>query len=583
MIFVSCQQEEMVTSRNYPFVISLGTHTIDGTGASVDFEVLDEGKIAITSYGVEYFESSEFQTGNNTNPISIIEKTGIPSSEIETIRIDYDLIVGKEYIAKPFVNAGNVTVYGESLLFNSKGIKAPEIKAVSDSILMGSTELTITGDYFNSRLENNQIEIPGLEDYFKIELSSVTRSEIKFKLKRTYLAFPFSERKYSLRLTSGGKTIVLTDYFSIGYPSIESISPLVGYVGDEIKVKFNAKTYLENTYLYLNYGAYPSAVYPIEPISNDEYVLLIDNLPPGKYPITLTNNEFIFEYPDQLEVLSSWEVYKNSTKIPADLLNYRTFIVGDKLIYWKEGYGDFQETYIYDLKADYVQKIDPKPNNTIEKGSVVTAAAQGRYLYYGLGTSGNFGNVTNHKDFSRLDLNTGKWENLPQFPMEDSRAYRSFEYMGKIMVGLPAYENFYVFDPQSMTWSESQYKNPEILRYSNYQLVVKDEYIYYMIGSSENEIYRLKLGEQAELIATSYWANTTPKLTIQGNSLFLTYWTSSIFEINLETKKKKPIQALSYTPYSEGIPWGSSEGFLFAFLHDGGNVKIDEKIYKLKH
>lgn len=582
MIFASCQQEEMVTPRNYPFIISLGVHSIDETGASVDIEILKEGKTTITSYGLEFLESSEFQYGNQTKPFFTVEKSGVPSSEKETVRIDIDLIAGSEYVVKPFVRSGSITVFGETLLFTSKGVKAPEITEVSESLLLGSTDITISGDYFNSSLENNQVEIPGLENYFRIEVLSVTRFELKFRLTRTYLAFPFTEKKYNLRLTSGGKTVVLPDYFSLGYPSIESISPLVGYVGDEIKVKFKTNSYLQNAYLYLNHGVYPSFKYPIEPISNDEFILEIGNLPAGKYPITLINNEFSYDYPDQLEVLNSWEVYRNSSKLPSDLLKYRTFIVGDKLIYWKEDYGDFQETYIYDLKGDYVQKIEAKANNAFYKGDVVMAAAQERYLYYGLGISNNSGNNTKHNDFSRLDLTTGKWESLPPFPMEETRAYRSFEYLGKIMVHLPAYEKFFVFDPVSMSWSESQHKVPNLLRFSNYKLIVNDEYIYYLIPNSNNEVYRFKLGEQAELFATSYWANIAPRLTFHGNSLFLTYRVSAIFEIDLETKKKKTVQTLAYLVNSDGIPWASSEGFLFAFLHNINNGQVDEKIYKLR-
>lgn len=582
MIFASCQQEEMVTPRNHPFIISLGVHSIDVTGASIDMEILKQGEAAITSYGVEYLESSEFQYGNDTRPYFTVENSGVPQSDKVTVRIDNDLIAGNEYIVKPFVRSGSITVYGETLLFTSKGVNAPEITEISDSLLLGSTTITILGDHFNSSLENNHVEIPGLEDYFRIELISVTRFEIKLRLSRNYVAFPFSEKKYSLRLTSGGKTVVLPDHFSLGYPSIESISPLVGYVGDEFKVKFNTNSYLEYAELHLNYGVSPSISYYIESVSNDDYILEIGNLPPGKYPIKLSNYEFSYDYPDQLEVLNSWETYRNSSKLPSDLLKYRTFIVGDKLIYWKEDYGDFQETFIYDLKGDYVQKIEAKANNAFYKGNVVMAAGQERYLYYGLGISNNSGNNTKHKDFSRLDLITGKWESLPPFPMEETRAYRSFEYLGKIMVQLASYEKFFVFDPLSMSWSESQYKVPDLLRFSNYKMVVKDKYIYYLIRNSNFEVYRFKLGEQAELFTTSDWSNTAPKLTFHGNSLFLTYWTLAIFEIDLTTKKKKTVQSLSYFSILDGIPWASSEGFVFAFLNDIHTGQTDGKIYKLR-
>jgi hypothetical protein len=580
IFFFSCKEEDAITPRNYPFIKTLDVHSIDETGASIDFEIAEKGNSVMNSFGVEYIESSRFEDIHNTLPPVQIEKTGTPPNTIETLRIDYDLVVGREYAVRPFVKTSSKIIYGEPALFDSRGVKGPEIREVSQSVIINSTEITITGDFFNSRIEDNSIEIPGFEDYFRIEIFAVSRNEIKFRLSRNYVPFPYNDgRKFSLHLKSGGKTAVLEDCFSLGFPSIESISPLSVYVGEEIRVKFNPNAYLINSELYFNYNIFPSLSYPIEKITEDELVLKIGNLPTGKYPISLRSYDFVYEYPEQLEILSSWDVYRTNTNLPSNLYDYHYFIVGDNMVIWGNDDGYFQETYLYNLKNDVLKKIAPKQNNNFYRGETVMTAAQNRYLYYGLGLAGNYNTPTNFKDFSRLDVTTGEWESLPDFPKESTRVLRSFEMQGKIYVVLSDFSNFFIFDPGNMTWTESNIDIPDELHWTTYKHLVIGNTIYYQTFQS---IYSIKIGEAPVLIYDLEWNNQEPVMTAFENDLILTYGTYGIFKINLESKEVQPIQSLLPENYYVGIPWATSEGFLFVNLHQPYENIVNKNIYRLK-
>src|SRR5690606_29020567 len=105
ILFSACKEEESITPRNYPFVNRLGVHTIDETGASIDFEILQEGRASITGYGVEYLESARHGDIHYEPPYLKIELPGAPSPSKETIRIDYDMVMATEYVARPFVHS----------------------------------------------------------------------------------------------------------------------------------------------------------------------------------------------------------------------------------------------------------------------------------------------------------------------------------------------------------------------------------------------------------------------------------------------------------------------------------------------
>lgn len=578
MIFVSCQQEEMLTSRDYPFVISLDVSNIDKTGANVDFEVIKEGRSAISSYGIEYLESYYSESNYSNEEALLVEKQGVPAGNMGSIRLDTDLIAGTEYVVKPFVKAGSTTVYGESMRFQSRGGLDPEITEVSNSTLTGSIDLTIIGKNFNSRKEQNQILIPGMEDYFNIEMISTSNEKIVARLKRTYLPFPVSDEKYDLQLTTGGKTILLENQFSIGYPFIESITPLKTFVGNDFSIKLNANAYFGNAELYINNNI-PALSYTIEDIAKEEVTFVMGNLPPGKYPIKLYNYSFYYDFPDSMEILNSWDVYRENSKIPNYLLDYHKITVGDKFLYWMDETGDNQEISIYDLKSNSIQKIRAQTENSFYRGGMVMTAAQNKYLYYGLGLLDNYNGPNSLNDFSRLDVTTGKWESLPAFPKESTRVLRSFEMQGRIYVVLEAYANFFIFDPESMSWIESDIDIPDELHWTTYKLQVVGNTIYYQTFLS---IYSIKLGESSELIYNLEWNNQEPVMTAFENNLILNYGTYGIFKINMESKEIRPIQSVSFESNFLGIPWVTSEGLMFMNLHMPYGDLVNNNIYRLK-
>ncbi|WP_373524275.1 hypothetical protein, partial [Aquiflexum sp.] len=52
VLFLSCTEEEQISTRDYPFIESVSAQSSEGGGASVEFEITKAGKNPITNYGV---------------------------------------------------------------------------------------------------------------------------------------------------------------------------------------------------------------------------------------------------------------------------------------------------------------------------------------------------------------------------------------------------------------------------------------------------------------------------------------------------------------------------------------------------
>ena len=98
-LFISCEQLEEITSRDYPFVESISVSDINETGVTVNFEIRKNGASPITSYGLEYW----VETFNGRQPnIQKVTRSGAPESSVVDLRISYDMIKAA-YLVQPYV------------------------------------------------------------------------------------------------------------------------------------------------------------------------------------------------------------------------------------------------------------------------------------------------------------------------------------------------------------------------------------------------------------------------------------------------------------------------------------------------
>lgn len=299
-----CQEEEGISQRNYPFIETLQLSNLDENGVTIEAHLLKNGTASIESYGVDYLESRYVE--NIYSDVDFITKEILesPESEFFSVRVESDLVAGEEYHAKPFVRSNGYKVYGESLIFQAEGSRAPEITEVNSSVLGMRLELVIKGKNFSTRIENNLIEVPGSEAYFRFNILEATSEMLRVQaMKWNSLAEFGHDQRFDLAVTTLGKKTVLPGHFSIGYPRITSINTLMAKEGEEILVNLALEEEKEFMYLTINYDQNIYLFLRLEKVSGDLYRTIMKDFTPGNYQLGLYMEGNFTVYSEQFEVL----------------------------------------------------------------------------------------------------------------------------------------------------------------------------------------------------------------------------------------------------------------------------------------
>lgn len=580
-IFSSCEKEVEITPRDYPFVESVGISDVDDEGATVNFEVRKNGTGTISEYGIEFIEATKVKYIENVKYLKI-SQSGLPSSPQISIRISYDLVKDEEYLVRPYAKTGDWIVYGENLLFYSKGVNPPEVKEVSPTEFYRSARIKITGNYFNSRQEYNNVKILGLEEQYRVTLESVTNQEIVVKVEQRNYNFQPTEEKFDLLVMSGNKSVIVPKVFSVKVPQITQVSPLSLYVGERIGIQLTSYDPDEQMGFYLNYGRSPNApIYPIIQMGNGWVEGIVRNLPPGKYPLSMNYSLFGYAFRDQVEILPSWETFQSELQI-SKISNYSHFILGDRLIFSPNLSDSEMDLYLFELGDNQLRLLSP--NSEIPKVGIggISLSHNDQYIYKGLGLRYTNTEVINLKDFHRFNLFSNRWEKLADFPFQFTNVLRCFGLNGKIYAVMQNYTNFRIYDPQINQWSLSQIEVPAAIRAAN-SFVEVSNYLYFISSKSPLEISRYQIGGQIELFAETsnvYYYDDLSLAYWDGNLIF-SVGGSPVLRIDMMTREVKDIQQISESPFSYFIPWPTSQGLMLAFpIHK--NTKVQEnKIYRL--
>lgn len=300
---LGCQESEEISIRNYPFIQTLQLSNLDENGVTIEAQILKNGTASIESYGVEYLESQYVE--NIYSEVDFITKEILesPDSELFSIRIESDLIAGEEYHTKPFVRSNGYKVYGEALIFQAEGSRAPEITEVNSSVLGMRLQVVIKGKNFSTRIENNLIEVPGAEEYFRFNIVEATSETLRVQAMKWNSLAEFSpDQRFDLQVTTLGRKTVLPNHFSIAYPRITSLNTLKAKAGEEILVNLALEEEMEFMYLTINYDQNISLFLRLEKVSGDLYRTVMKDFAPGKYQLGLLMEGNYTTYSEQFEV-----------------------------------------------------------------------------------------------------------------------------------------------------------------------------------------------------------------------------------------------------------------------------------------
>lgn len=565
-LLLGCREEEIISERNYPFIKSLQIHSIDNTGASFDFEIIKTGNGNISSYGVEFREvQANFNFGDAEN-YKIVQQ-GAPTGNLVSFRITHDLVNGVEYLVLPFVRSGDRVVYGDALTFTSKGGRKPEITGVSTNLIFGDMEFTIMGNYFSSRKEGNIVEIPGLEQFFRLEVLSSTNQEIRVKMTRRYFVVADFGQKYSLKLTVAGQSTFVVDHFTMSFPVIGHIDPLRAHVGKMIQIGINDEFGQFDGKAYFNYNGFPSAQMILSGGGFGQYMAKIPNIQPGSYEVSiLGDGSYLNTYPEKFEVLNSWKVYQKDISL-TQLESYTKMQAGDRVLFL--GDGGWIDIYAYDFLSNSLQKLKEFPGISTGRFGAVRTVGEERYFYYGLGYRYGSNKIELLKDFRRLDLVNNVWEELPDFPMEKTEIVNAFEFQGNIVVIPANYGSFFVFDVNTKTWRQSAQSVPLEMRHAVSLFVYGNE-VYFLLNNNGINIYRYRVGE-LPVLYRSFQPELTwdrlrkPQLLILNDIMYVVFGTSDIYKLYMNSDDIMQIQSVFESINSDVLPLITSQGLMLAF------------------
>lgn len=580
-LLLGCREEEIISERNYPFIKSLQIHSIDNTGASFDFEIIKTGNGNISSFGVEFREvQANINFGDAEN--YKIEQQGAPTGNLVSFRITHDLVNGVEYLVLPFVRSGDKVVYGDALSFTSKGGRKPEITGISTDLIFGDMEFTITGDYFSSRKERNIVEIPGLEQFFRLEVLSSTNQEIRVKMTRRYFVVAAFGEKYSLKLTTAGQSTFVVDHFTMAFPTIGHIDPLKGQVGKLIQIGINDEFGQFDGKAYFNYNGFPSAQITLSGGGFGQYRGIVPNTEPGFYELSiLADGGYLSTYPEKFEVLNSWKVYQKDIAMP-QLETFTKMQAGTRVLFL--GDGGWTGIYAYDIVSNSLQQLKDFPGIYTGRHQALRAVGEDRYLYYGLGAIYG-GDAAFLNDFRRLDLVNNVWEDLPDFPMEKTEIVNAFEFQGNIVVIPAYYGSFFVFDVNTKTWRQSAQSVPLEMRHAVSLFVYGNE-IYFVLKDNGIKIYRYRVGELPVLYKSfqpdlTWDSHRKPKLLILDEIMYLVFGTSDIYKLYMNSDDIVQIQSVFESINSNVLPLNTSQGLMLAFPRHPAAYEDKNIIYQL--
>ena len=564
----SCEKEEFITERGYPFLESISVSDVDETGATVNFEVKSNAG-AINEYGVEFVESHRVNTNYEEPVYYSISETGAPASgRLISIRIDQMLVKNVNYSVRPFARYGSKVVYGENLLFDSQGVRPPEITEVSDSELTQSQILTITGNYFNQSLEYLDVRIPELEGIYTVEILEHSTTQIKIKVWISGFNYTIPDGRFDLVVVSGEKSTTLQDFFSVVMPRIESISIVEGYVGQYIDLYFNKLTSLDLLdfhFVLPDMGVYFGRVTEVE---SNRVRLAIDNMPPSDYTLSVEGRGFTNEFSQKFKLINSWKPFKD--KFPINTLyNWSWVGVGDEMLFWENVDGDFKNFYALPLNSEEFEVLPGLSESNTFRTNHLVLEAEDRYLYFGLGYLSH-----SQKDFHRFDTRTRKWEKLSDFPFESTAVEKAFSFQGKVYIILYNVPDYAIYDTNTNSWSMSSMPVPDDFRSTLYQDSNEEGVYYVPTGQSQLVGYVPEVSRQVIADLPGYSSSGTHFVSIMGRDVFLFHGPYEYFKVNLDNRTVDYLQTLNGEQYLVARPWVTSEGLMLTFPKNQHDVDM---------
>lgn len=144
LLVTSCEKEEVI-SRRFPGLTTTGVTEITEEGVTMNAAFFERGDWEVERYGFQWFDPNH--DGWISNPLQMYFMGDI-KDETFSMRVEVALEEDRNYGCRAFIKTKDQYIYGNELIFRSKGSNGPELYDFSPgSGVLGDT-ITITGRYF---------------------------------------------------------------------------------------------------------------------------------------------------------------------------------------------------------------------------------------------------------------------------------------------------------------------------------------------------------------------------------------------------------------------------------------------------
>jgi len=426
--------------QNFPIVFTDDVSSINSEGAIFNGSVESLGvNQNIIKYGFVWSELN--MPSLNSSPF-LQQSKDIQSGKFSII-VNSDLVEGMVYYVRAFIQTDKFVVYGNQVMFTSKGSQSPEILDFVPKEGFDGTEVIITGKNFSTRIEGNSVNIGS--NLCQVIVAS--DSQLKIITPSTNVVGEF---KFSVSVAN--KSTTSKNEYSILGPRIRSISKLSGRVGDLIT--FTGEFLDSNDVMVVSIG---SPLTRLSPNQFDCYVRdfwfdkdFAAQIVLSSIVFTPKFQEKNFTFPENFFLINSWNKINDNTPL-GNAKDIKTAQIGDN-VYIIEG----NALHVFNPITNEWSKKSNFPGTLRYNG---VAFSLDNRLYYGFGeTDFDF----KYNDIWSYDPDTDGWKFVMNAPIPERSGLIAFTVDDKAYIGfgkgtsqfIPPLSDFWRFDPSDNSWTE---------------------------------------------------------------------------------------------------------------------------------
>ena len=291
LIVFACKEEELIPADLVVLTSTIVNISPQGTIfagkilANNDLTSVEKGFVWDTISNPSIEKSHYVSTGKLTN--------GEFSEQI-----DFDLISGKKYYVRAFIQTEKNIIYGNEAIFISKGSKGPIIESFTPEIGTRGDTILIRGNYFSARKTNNIVKV----GRYKCSVIEATKDELKVVV--TDYVDESGDTKLSVEVFGVGSVQSNLD-FQLDGPIITKIYPLSGPCYYSV-ITIEGTGFSDRNYGNVVYATHTTTnrKYEAKIIEYNENILkiLFPNMIPGIYNISVRSNWITYKSNIQYEL-----------------------------------------------------------------------------------------------------------------------------------------------------------------------------------------------------------------------------------------------------------------------------------------